>query len=387
MKLNKKASLFSVFLLIMTIAVVITAVAVISSAGKGKSEYIGANEADLFEVMNQGEKHLIYLDFASELAEKKTLYDFEANGNYSECGKLDEFYIWKSKEKQCWPTAETIQKGFVPRFVSSFNNYLLKYPGNLKFPVFSQADIILDSAKKKLFGRQLWSIKIEKLFARNVKSNINYAIKPNFIVDFEFDFDYRQISENMQHINSECSSMQDLNVIGSPELTECIETELEQLEGYSICSEPDMQRMCTESLDNNCKCGNIAKGSGESECRLNNRMFNICVDHDQEIFAVDGLKPLVTKFAYYIDDNAAPPEVEFTLDGNVVKWKSPAPDVEYYEVFFGAQGEKSDSVARAENYATELAYTIPGGTNKVSVVAVDFEGQSSERTEIDVELV
>ena len=410
---NKKASFFSVLLVVMTFAVLVTAIGVISNAGKNKSEKVGENEVALFNAVKDGEKHLLYIDLSADSAFKKALYDFELNGHYAKCGSAEKFNIWTIDNKNCWPNLESDAKSLGKAFADNLNKYLSLY-GKVQMPKITQADIIVDLAQKKIYGRPFWSIQTST-------TPMNYAVQPNFVVDTDYDFDYQKIVQALSAIENTCSQLQDLNVMDKFALTDCIKLAIEQLNKeqtefvYSIdCNSAEfetqypyekIQRRCEDSKDGGCLCEdsaalptqrlvkspNLVDGryfvlveqkttmtSAQKSyplCRIDDRIAKICVQHKKNLLINNEMKPVVTKFAYKIKDEA-PPVVEFLVEGNIVKFNSPSADIKEYIVYFGAQGEKSQIVPRAANYA-EQTYGLPEGDNQVSVVAVDYSGLTS----------
>jgi hypothetical protein len=397
---SKKASFFSVLLVVMTLAVLVTAIGVISSAGKDKNAKVGENEIALFNSVKEGQKHLLYVDLSADTAFKKALYDFELNGHYPKCGSAEDFNLWTIDNKNCWPNPESDAKSLGKVFADNLNNYLSSY-GKVQMPKISQADIIVNFSQKKIFGRPFWSIQVSA-------SPVNYAVQPNFVVDTDYDFDYVKITSALTAIENTCSQLQDLNIFDNFALRDCINLAVEQLNKeqtelvYSLdCSSAEFdkqnpyaeaKRRCESSLDSACKCElSLVKGSGFGVleqprqltsleqsyplCRIDDRIAKICVQHKKTVLINNEIKPVITKLAYKIKDDALP-VVEYSVEGNVVKFNSPCADIKEYIVYFGVQGEKSDTVPRAQNYA-EQTYTLPAGENQVSVIAVDYSGLRS----------
>lgn len=417
--MNKKALLFSIFLAIIASMVIIAAIAIIASVAKDKTLYVGENEAKFFASMRAGEQHLAYLDASAQFAVRKTLIDFEKNGHYNEnCGKhAEDFFIWKSKDNNCWPDVKSISNGFAKQFAGNINNYLSVYNGPLPttsfFPKLSQADIVLNISEKKVYGKPFWSLPVV------AAAGINYAIRPNFFASTDYDFNYDKIKEILEDVNEKCKNQQDLNVIDKMDLHGCVGYVLENINKdqtdyvFSLDCEKakqdpyaELQRTCDDAKDEKCRCGKVGtdyltKGpapvggkaavliraalsdqeKGYPLCRIEDRLMKICIDHKKKVLVNGELKLLITKFAYYIDDEAAPPKIDFTVDRNTIKWSTPAADVKEYIVYFGQQGEKSATITRESNYAQTLAYELGSGTHLVSVVAVDYSGQQSDKIE------
>lgn len=349
--MNKKGSLFTIFLVVMFIALMVLALAVVTTKGDVKSKIIGSRQAKLFNLYKQGDDFQYYLDTAVAHTANAVLYEFETNGHYSDCGRVFDYYSWKTKDKECFPSKEKVSKAFAARFTEKLNplldNFqyeLLESIGyekllNYSFPEYDSANTYLDLDEGKIVAEPIWSVKISE--------DPLYAVPASFSYYVDFDFNYQLIQDGMIKINDACKKKQDFKDKNN-ELLDCIANEMQ-----SLNSEDKTWDLC------------------EAEA-LGERTYAICIFHNRKLYSNNLPKSLSTKFAYYIDDEAAPPKVDPTVTGSTVSWQeSFATDVDHYEVRFGSVGDKTVEVQA-------LSYNLPSGTHKLSVVAVDVNGNKLE---------
>lgn len=439
---NKKAQIFPAFMVILA-AIILSAGAIKLAAyahqlEDGKNiKHVGGHGLEIVKKYQEGEMVLYYLDKAAEYSAEKALYWFEHDGHNPSCGMAENFMFWKSQDKECYPDKVSVSLAFRKEFSKIYNKYLSNFGlfgDKFLFNKTSSADFVLDLEEQEFRGLPFNSKFVDK--------EKEYAIPLVFEIDLGHDFDYSGIIEKIKNIIELCEAKQDLNILKEEELTLCVQKELEETWKLDISCEEDKDfyrfveeyNDCARSLDNNCQCpisefdsdirleqdkatydgleqDLILPFAGQSLslplykigkeikhdsslsnipiCRINDRVFKFCITHDRPVkLGADLVKPLVTRFAVFVDDKAPPPEVVSVKDATGYKWDaSPAPDVKEYRVFELRKGlpfvlpkdkaelEKANSIVeRAANSGEKLSYTVNTDSYDIGVVAVDFSG-------------
>ena len=428
--MNKKSQMFSILLVLMFIAVMLTAFVVIAKASANRELFIGPKQNQVLGAYEEGENHLFYLDTAVKVASQKALYNFEINGHFTGLGKAENYYLWKAEDKKYAPTKESTNENFIQLFAGEIGKY---FPGN-----FSEADFYVDIDKGTIIGRPLWPETISS-------DNLTYAVQENFAEKIS-DFDYTSILNLINEFDMDCSEQEWHNVVQTENaLLKCIKEKInknerlklsddcEQDEALTLNKFAEEYNECADSFDYDCRCelsnideiqietidGKTTAKLGEQnialnrpysgalqkivykaetrlepatkqypKCRINKRTFKICFDHNKSFLINNEFKHLYTKFATIVDDKTAPPAVEASVTGNLVSWKpSPAPDVKRYRVYAVQKGtpfvedefisiERTDYKNQFKNIDQTFTYNSPKDlTNfNVKVIAEDFSG-------------
>jgi cell wall-associated NlpC family hydrolase len=109
--MNKKAQYFNLALVLLTLAVLITALVAIKDK-IGLSDDLGKSQTALISKYIQGEKLLLFIDLAAKDAAYKSVYDLGQNGGFafgdeisaSECESFNNFNLWNNENKECYPS-------------------------------------------------------------------------------------------------------------------------------------------------------------------------------------------------------------------------------------------------------------------------------------------
>ncbi len=125
--MNKKAMIFNIALVFLTLAVLTTAF--IQLSPNTKTLTIGDKQAGLFSLYNQGDKALFYVDASAKLAAYQTAYDLGQRGGFgeqSECGLYHGYVFWHNKTTYCEP--KDVEGNFTARFNKNLDSYSASYP-------------------------------------------------------------------------------------------------------------------------------------------------------------------------------------------------------------------------------------------------------------------
>ncbi len=130
--MNKRAMIFNVALVFLALAVLTTVFIQLSSKQfdkeKGFDKTIGERQAKLFNIYQQAEKALFYIDQSAKLAAWQTVYDLGQRGgfsNQSACGVYYNYMLWNNKTDECYPG--DIEENFIKKFNENLNDYLINY--------------------------------------------------------------------------------------------------------------------------------------------------------------------------------------------------------------------------------------------------------------------
>ena len=176
----------------------------------------------------------------------------------------------------------------------------------------------------------------------------------------------------------------------------------------------EQYQLCAESLDTNCYCPigkvNRSKLSNEQkasillwesklqtgyrylvepgmtsnlkQCRLNDRTFKFCADWNKTVIVSGAEEKIKTKFAIYIEDEAAPAAPNVLQDSKVKKYKiepSVSPDVKEYRVYIGKTGLPVDrshyvGIPRRKNIGDSIYFDRDPSQYNIEVVPADHDG-------------
>ncbi|MBI2110230.1 hypothetical protein HYT51_00415 [Candidatus Woesearchaeota archaeon] len=186
--MNKKG-IFIVGLAVITLFIVGIALFVFyTSEKKSDRAVFGEIQLDVIETYNAGERALFYLDRSAKYAADESLNQFYQE---SECGKYQEYSLWKYGSKDCFPD-------FAKLYNISFNKNLdafLSSYSEAKFPI-SNYEVSIENGFVN--GKAIEKIEINK-------NNVAYQISPDFKVKADFDLDsFIEVSEKAKGISNEC---------------------------------------------------------------------------------------------------------------------------------------------------------------------------------------
>jgi hypothetical protein len=261
------------------------------------------------------------------------------------------------------------------------------------------------------------------------------------------DFDYSPMLKMIQDLDDNCKDKEHYNVLRQDnEFKQCVERTMYPSENFKLnydCelgnefklfSFAEQYNRCAGSQDDDCMCilfgnyegiaineeaGEIIASLGEHkallntefqgqivrvlhktgaklepaaqeypECRVNRRTVKICYDHKRGMIIDGKTEKLLTKYATVVLDEAAPPEIEFSVNKAVVTWKpSPAPDVKRYRIYAVPKGapfvedefipiERAVYPGSFKNFDQIFSFTSPKDLTNfdVKVIAEDFSG-------------
>ncbi|NQV09288.1 hypothetical protein HQ529_05550 [Candidatus Woesearchaeota archaeon] len=179
--MNKKAHIFSIGLVLISIVILISGLIVVSEKKakfrdeKGNDLVIGERQFKLFNIYNQGEKVLLYVDLASKFAAKQSVYDLGKNSGFfyeQGCGEYMGVKVWKNSTDECFPD---VYNSFIGFFEYNLDEQLRITPYNISL---NNYDFVV--GKTKITG-----IATRNIFLN--KSNITYSIKPSFTTEMDYD--------------------------------------------------------------------------------------------------------------------------------------------------------------------------------------------------------
>jgi len=124
------------------------------------------------------------------------------------------------------------------------------------------------------------------------------------------------------------------------------------------------------------------------QCRLNDRTFKFCADWNKTVIVSGVTEKIRTKFAVYIDDEAAPAVPNVLQDSKVKKFKiepSLSPDIREYRVYIGKAGLPVDhshyvGIPRLKNIGDSIYFDRDPGQYQIEVVPADFNGNCRFKT-------
>jgi hypothetical protein len=148
---SKKGMLFNVLIVIFTVVVLTYAYIQISEKLGNVKKEIGESQLEVITKIQEGEKALIFLDFAAKLALYQAAYDLQASGGISEssaCGTYYGFNRWNSDSgSQCFVDSNTAKDSLRNLFTSNLVARVAAYPtadfvGNVQTAAFTRGQSI-----------------------------------------------------------------------------------------------------------------------------------------------------------------------------------------------------------------------------------------------------
>jgi hypothetical protein len=148
---SRKAWLFNLLMVIFTIVILTYAFIRINEKQSSVKMQIGENPLTLVTKMQEGEKAMIFLDFAAKLAVYQSIHDLEEEGGISEesrCGSYYGFNRWNSEAgESCFVDARKAKDSLRDLFVSNLVARMAAYPnadfiGNLPAAAFARGEAL-----------------------------------------------------------------------------------------------------------------------------------------------------------------------------------------------------------------------------------------------------
>ncbi|MBW2971472.1 hypothetical protein KY359_00405 [Candidatus Woesearchaeota archaeon] len=143
---SRKAFIFNIMIVIFTIIVLTYGYIQLSKKMEVRRE-IGANSMELINRIQDGEKALVFLDTAAQMAIYQAIYDLQSSGGITEtsaCGTYYGFNMWNSESGQsCFVDDSTAKDSLRDLFVSNLVARVAAYPhadfiGNVPTAAFSR---------------------------------------------------------------------------------------------------------------------------------------------------------------------------------------------------------------------------------------------------------
>lgn len=428
--MNKRAVL-SIFLAVMTTFILIYAFIVLGNVGQVNDTFVGMHAVKLGRLYQIGEDARFFVDNAGHYSKDQALYEFERNGLFPECGEMETYFLWKNQSRECYPSPGSISFGIRSAFASKINSYLENYKlYDLALEYYTPADLGFEEGV--LSGYPFQSLVIsEEPF---------YSVSQSFSVRYDYPFDYGEIEKHLRQMNEKCrdeermeldrcvrSEVDRINELEAAKSREWILGGCESGDEHVLNAFAESYNDCASSHDYGCDCpsapydlrikiqGQVAvlgnhssllglplnapsivpgarlvkqknfiglglSGATNPVCRSDRRMFKLCVRQPFRVRIDSEERQLVTRFAFYIDDESAPEPVAVSeVEGKGYQWEpSRSPDVREYRAYVFKKGLVPDyssyeTVQRAGNKDETLFLAKNPKEFDIEVVSVDYE--------------
>ena len=215
-------------------------------------KFIGEKQLRLLQASNEAQKYLLYLDQSAKLSAQQSVYELADNGGFaitSPCGDYLEYPIWKTKDKDCYPSDYKTQ--FKAKFSSRLNQLMQNkeiiqktdtfipiIPEDINYEFFIDESQIVGIPDKEIkIGISFSGLKLAE-----------YEPVPSFNIKTDFNIDeFAEIIDQAAVLAEACSQNSDL--------TSCIETNKPENWQTGSCqgnktTKDRNQRFCVKSKSN-----------------------------------------------------------------------------------------------------------------------------------------
>jgi len=194
-RLTKKAQLFNIGLVLITIAVLITAL-IMFKPYEGKEQFkIGPKQFQVFKQIQENEKHLLYIDQAAKLSAQQAIYDLTSNAGFynPKCGTYQNYNLWN---KNCYPDYELNLKIYLTQNLGPYLNELSNSFLSPGTKVKSKSKIFSNNYEISFIQKD--SLNIVGTAVQPIKSNLlkedqtlagRYHIYPSFNVQTDYNLE------------------------------------------------------------------------------------------------------------------------------------------------------------------------------------------------------
>jgi len=190
---SKKAILFNISLVIVTIIVLTTALITLDQANPFR-QGIGSKAFDAVVLYQKAETSMFYADQSAKLSAQQTAYDLAQKGgfyNESKCGEKEGYAIWSDgTDKDCYPEYKT-------EFQKKFNDIMKEYLNPL---LPSSAGYELSFIDKMIIGVPQWARFFSGIYGSS-KNRLSFNINIGYDIN-----EYKDLITKAENLVSECNN-------------------------------------------------------------------------------------------------------------------------------------------------------------------------------------
>jgi hypothetical protein len=169
--MNKRAKILLIGIVILFVSYVMFRLYVTTQSKINKFEsIIGQKQLQLIKTYQKGEKALYFIDEAAQLAFNAALYE-SFNEGFGGCGKLGEYSLYNTEEKDCYPNMKDNLK---KNFDKYFKEYFDLFPEEI--PEIEYEYYILENTNLDFVGKPKQYLRMD------VNDNEDYNFKGDIIV-------------------------------------------------------------------------------------------------------------------------------------------------------------------------------------------------------------
>ncbi|MBI4141180.1 hypothetical protein HY485_05065 [Candidatus Woesearchaeota archaeon] len=206
---SKKAIIFSISLVLITLGTLVTLIIIINNLEKqiSPTKNIGERAIDILNLRTKEEQTTFFIKQAAKISADKATKEFIENAGLlqQDCGKADNVVLWNTADKNCFET------NFYENYEQYFNQQLNKYLAILakttkqEIPLDNYALFVNDA--KTLSGLAVQPVQTDLI---NNEEKIGlHAFKPAFTIPFNHDFTFFPKLKTFVHNIIECGASKD----------------------------------------------------------------------------------------------------------------------------------------------------------------------------------
>jgi hypothetical protein len=222
---NKKAFMFNIILVIISIIVLTAAFLVLLNKNLFDFD-IGKRQFEIVKAADSAQDISLYIKESIKLSAAQAIYDLGIYGGYAKnqrCATFEDIAVWQRGDEACYP--EDVQKNFDILLNENLNKYISQYP----LPV--GAKIPRDSYESLIYNNRLTVNSFENIELNIYEPPANakisrYSLKPTYSIPAYYDLDiYQQTAEQAYDLFLLCRPFDDAS-----QIKQCIESSLENPE-------------------------------------------------------------------------------------------------------------------------------------------------------------
>lgn len=207
--MNKRALIFSISLVLITLGTLLTLIIVITNLEKqiSTTKTIGERAIDILALRTTEEQTTFFIEQAAKIAAEKATQEFLKNAGLlnTDCGKIEDIVLWNTADKNCFETK--FYENYKELFNKQLNQYIEVFVKTTKQKIpLSNYNIFINDGKT-ISGIAVQPVE-KDILTDTTKTGL-HAFKPSFNAPFQEDFTVFPKLKTFAHEVLACSNSKD----------------------------------------------------------------------------------------------------------------------------------------------------------------------------------